>query len=80
MPGSDATDAKRRGGPSAAAPSSALTSTPPAVYFRSASSESSGPSSRWKAPRSIRTSLVVGPAAETEAIVGAPVFSESSPK
>ena len=45
-----------------------------------ASNESSGPSSRWKAPRSMRTSLVDLPTAVTEAMVGAPVLSESSPK
>ena len=56
------------------------TSCPVAVYFRSASSESSGPSRRRKQPRSMRTSLQRASAAETVAIVGAPVLSDSSPK
>eukprot|EP00967_Tisochrysis_lutea_P153410 scaffold302719_cov32-Tisochrysis_lutea.AAC.4 len=56
------------------------TSCPVAVYLRSASRESSGPSRRRKAPRSMRTSLHFSSMAATEAMVGAPVFSESSPK
>jgi len=55
-------------------------SAPLAVYLRIASSSPSGPRSRWKAPRSIRTTVVPAAAAVTDAIVGAPVLSDNSPK
>ena len=45
--------------PLPSAPPSPSSSAPLAVYLRIASRESRGPSSRWKAPRSIRTCVWV---------------------